>query len=91
MLELTMLGNLGSDPEMRFTASGQAVTNISLPSTRKWVGTDGEKKEETTWVRWSFWGKRAEVINNYFAKGDLILVKGRLKPTIAIFDRKDGS
>lgn len=91
MLELIVMGNLGRDPEMRYTPSGQAVTNISVPSTRKWTAQDGTKKEETTWVKASFWGKRAEIVNNYFKKGDPILVKGYLKPEIAIFDRQDGT
>ncbi len=72
------VGNLGGDPEMRFTQTGTAVTNFSLATNRKWTGNDGETHEETTWIRVSTWGKLAEVCNQYLTKGKQVLVEGRL-------------
>lgn len=71
-----VVGHLGRDPEMRFTSSGQAVTNFSVATTRKWTNKDGEPQEKTTWIRVSTWGKLAELCNQYLSKGRLVLVEG---------------
>ena len=76
--KLVIVGNLGRDPEMRYTPSGQAVTNFSMATSRKWTGSDGQKHEETTWFRVSAWGKQAETCNQYLKKGQKVLVEGRL-------------
>jgi single-strand DNA-binding protein len=78
--KLTIVGNLGGDPEMRYTPSGQAVTNFSVATNRRWTGSDGQQQEETTWFRVSVWGKQAEVCNQYLSKGRQVLVEGRLTP-----------
>jgi len=95
MLRIEILGRLGRDPEMRYTPEGKAVTNISVATTRKWTGSDGEKHEETTWVRGSAWAGLAEVINQYFHKGDGIYIAGRLNPdengNPRTYQRQDGS
>ena len=93
--QITIVGNLGGDPDMRYTPSGQAVTNFSVATNRKWTGSDGEKREETTWFRVSTWGKLAEVCNQYLGKGKKALISGRLNPdengSPKIWTRKDGT
>jgi len=69
------IGNLGRDPEMRYLASGRAVTNFSIAVT-KWIpGKDGaEGREETTWIRVTSWGPQAETVNKLLKKGDKVIV-----------------
>ena len=76
--KLTIVGHLGRDPEMRYTPSGQAVTNFSVATSRRWTTNDGQQQEETVWFRVSVWGKLAETCNQYLAKGRLVLCEGRL-------------
>ena len=76
--KLMIVGHLGRDPEMRYTPSGQAVTNFSVATSRKWTGSDGQQQEETVWFRVSVWGKQAESCNQYLSKGRLVLCEGRL-------------
>lgn len=78
--KLTIVGNLGSDPEMRYTPSGQAVTNLSVATNRRWTDGNGQQHEETCWFRVSVWGKQAEACNQYLSKGRQVLVEGRLTP-----------
>ena len=78
--KLTIVGNLGTDPEMRYTPSGQAVTNLSVATNRRWSDNEGNMQEETVWFRVSAWGKLAETCNQYLSKGRLVLVEGRLPP-----------
>lgn len=71
-------GRLGQDPEVKYTPSGQAVVNFSVATSRKWKNKDsGEMVEQTEWTPVVFWGKRAEVIGEFFSKGKMILVEGR--------------
>jgi single-strand DNA-binding protein len=71
-------GRLGQDPEVRYTPSGQAVVNFSVATSRSWKDKDtGEKKTQTEWVPCVFWGKKAEVIGEYFSKGRMIYIEGR--------------
>ena len=91
MQKLILSGNLGQDPEMRYTPDGTAVTNVSLACNRQWKNADGEKVKETTWFRLSFWGKRAETANQYFQKGMPLIVEGRLRAEPNVFERKDGT
>ena len=74
---VTILGNLGKDPEMKYTPSGQAITNFSVATNRKYV-KDGAQVEEVVWFRVSAWGKLAETCNQYLTKGRTVLVTGRL-------------
>jgi len=76
--QVTLIGNLGRDPEMRYTQSGQSVTSFSVASNRNYTRQDGEKVTETIWFRISAWGKLAEVCNQYLHKGSKVLVVGRL-------------
>lgn len=76
--KVMIVGNLGTDPEMRFTPSGQAVTNFSVATNRRYTSSNGEKVEETVWFRVSAWGRLAETCNEYLRKGRKVLVEGRL-------------
>jgi single-strand DNA-binding protein len=77
---IIIVGNLGRDPEMRYTPGGQAVTNLSVATNRKYTGSDGQQVKETTWFRVSVWGKQAETCSQYLRKGSAVLVEGRLVP-----------
>ena len=94
--KLIVVGNLGNDPEMRYTPSGQAVTNFSVATNRRYTSSDGNQVDETTWFRVSVWGKQAETTNQYLKKGNKVLVEGRLNPDREtggprIWSRQDGS
>jgi single-strand DNA-binding protein len=78
--KLIIVGNLGNDPEMRYTPSGQAVTNLSVATNRRWTDSGGQQQEETVWFRVSVWGKQAETCNQYLTKGQKVLIEGRLTP-----------
>jgi single-strand DNA-binding protein len=78
--KLIIVGNLGNDPEMRYTPSGQAVTNLSVATNRRWTDNGGQQQEETIWFRVSVWGKQAETCNQYLTKGQKVLIEGRLTP-----------
>ena len=92
---IIIVGNVGRDPEMRYTPSGQAVTSFSVASSRNYTGSNGQKVEETIWFRVSAWGKQAETCNNYLRKGSKVLVEGRLTPgengSPRIWNRNDGT
>ena len=91
-----LVGNLGRDPEMRYTPGGQAVTNFSIAINDNYTNSSGEKVERTIWVRVSTWGKQAESCNTYLKKGSKVLVEGRLVADQAtggprIWNRQDGT
>lgn len=74
------IGNLGKDPELKYTASGEAICNFSIACTESWKDkATGEKKEQTEWVRISFFGKLAEVCGQYLKKGSQVYVEGSLR------------
>lgn len=73
-----LIGNLGRDPEMRYTPSGQPVTSFSVATNRRYTNANGEQVEETLWFRVTTWGKLAETCNQYLKKGSKVLVEGRL-------------
>lgn len=78
--KVILIGNLGRDPEVRYTPSGAAVCNISLATTRNWKSKDsGERVEETEWHRVVFYDRLAEIAGEYLKKGRSIYVEGRLK------------
>ena len=72
-------GNLGKDPEMRYTPNGKAVTSFSMAINRKYTASSGERVQETEWVNCEAWGKLAEICNEYLRKGRKVLVVGRVK------------
>ena len=73
-----LVGNLGSDPEMRYTPNGKAVTSFNIATNRRYTTSAGENKEETDWFRVSVWGKQAEQCNQFLSKGKQVYVEGRL-------------
>ena len=91
-----IVGNLGRDPEMRFTPSGQAVTSLNIATNRQYTASDGQTVKETTWFRVSVWGKQAENCNLYLKKGSKVLVEGNLRPDPStgsprVYERQDGT
>ena len=76
--KVILVGNLGRDAELKFTAGGQPVSSFSLATTEKYTSKDGEKKETTEWHRIVLWGKTAEVLQEYLVKGKQIYVEGKL-------------
>jgi single-strand DNA-binding protein len=77
---LIFVGNLGNDPELRYTPSGQAVATLNVAVNREYPNAEGEKVKEVTWFRVSTWGKLAEICAQYLAKGRQVLIEGRLVP-----------
>ncbi len=92
---IIVVGNLGKDPEMRYTPSGQAVTSFSVATNRAYTNSSGQKVDETIWFRVSAWGKSAETCNQYLRKGSKVLVEGRLTADSnggpRIWTRQDGT
>ena len=78
MNKIIVIGNLGRDPEMRYTASGQSVTSFSVASNRKYTTAAGESREETEWFNVSAWGKLGETCNQFLTKGQQVYLEGRL-------------
>jgi len=78
--KVTIIGNLGGDPEMRYMPDGTPVTNFSVATNRKWTNKDGSSGEETIWFRVAAWRRLGEICNQYLSKGSKIYVEGRLTP-----------
>lgn len=76
---IIIVGNLGRDPEMRYTPSGLPVTSFSVASNRTFT-RDNQQVKETIWFKVTTWGKQAETCNNYLKKGSKVLIEGRLTP-----------
>lgn len=93
--KILIVGNLGRDPEMRYTPSGQAVTNMSVATNRRFTDNSGTQREETVWFRVSVWGRQAETVHQYLRKGRQVLVEGRLvadeNGNPRIWNRQDGT
>ena len=78
--KVILIGNLGKDPEVRYTQGGQAVANLRIATSRSWTDKQsGQRKEETEWHDVEVWGKQAEQCGEYLAKGRQVYVEGRLK------------
>lgn len=77
--KVMVMGNLGSDPEVRFTQGGNAVANFRLATSEKWTDKSGQKQEKTEWHRIVAWGKTAEVCGEHLRKGASVLVEGKLQ------------
>ncbi len=78
--KVILIGNLGNDPEVRYTAGGSAVANVSLATTESWRDKEsGEQQEKTEWHRVVFFGRLAEIVAEYLKKGSQIYVEGRLQ------------
>jgi len=76
--QITIIGNLGRDPEMRYTPSGVPVTNFSVAVGKRWTGQDGTQQEKTLWFRVTAWRKLAETCNEYLRKGRQVMVVGEV-------------
>ena len=76
---VTLLGHLGSDPEVKYTPQGVPIATVSLATSESWTGKDGQKQERTEWHRLCFWRKLAETVGQYCHKGSLIYVEGKLQ------------
>jgi len=74
-----IIGNLGRDPEMRYTPGGQAVTSFNVAATRTWTTTSGERRNSTEWFNVVAWGNLAEICNEYLTKGRRVYVEGELR------------
>lgn len=86
--KILLIGNVGGDPEMRFTPSGVPVTTFSLATNRNVTLPDGSVKKETEWFRITAWRKQAETCNQFLTKGKLVYVEGSLRTNT--WDGKDG-
>lgn len=91
---IIIVGNVGKDPEMRYTPSGAAVTSFSVATSRNYK-SQGQTVKETIWFRVTCWGRQAEIASNYVRKGQKVLVEGRLVADQAgnprVFTRSDGT
>jgi single-strand DNA-binding protein len=77
--KVILVGNLGRDPETRYTTSGDAVTNIRVATTDTWKDKNGEKQEKTEWHTVVFFGRQAEIAGEYLKKGRQVYIEGRLQ------------
>jgi single-strand DNA-binding protein len=77
--KVILVGNLGADPEMRYTADGTAVCRLRVATSRRYTDKQGNRQEETAWHRVDAWGKLAEICGQYLSKGRQVYIEGRLK------------
>jgi single-strand DNA-binding protein len=76
--KIFLAGNLGQDPELRYTPNGTPVSNFSVATNEKWSDQAGQLQERTIWWRVSVWGKQAETVNQYLSKGSQVFIEGRM-------------
>jgi len=86
--KITIIGNLGNEPEMRFTPSGRPVTSFRVATNWRYTTPEGERKEETEWFSVVAWGRLAEQCNQFLTKGRLVYVEGRLR--LRTWEGQDG-
>ena len=89
MNKIIIIGNLGRDPEMRYSPSGQPMTSFSVASSRRYTTAAGEQREETEWFNCTAFGRLADTCNQYLARGRQVYVEGRLRSRQ--YDRRDGT
>lgn len=77
--KVMIIGNLGNDPDVKYTPSGAAVANFSVATNESWTNKDGQKQEKVEWHRVTVWGKLAEVCKEYLHKGKQVYVEGKLQ------------
>jgi len=84
-----IIGNLGKNPELKYTASGQPIANFSVATSETWKDKQGAKQQKTTWHNIVIWGKLAEVANQYLTKGSTVYLEGKIDNRS--YDDKDGN
>ena len=77
--KVILIGNLGKDPELRYTPGGAAVTNFSIATNERWKDKSGQSQERTEWHNIVLWGRLAEIANDYLKKGSPVYIEGRLQ------------
>jgi len=87
--KVMLIGNLGKDPELKYTPGGQAVATFSLATTRQWRDKDGNNQEDTQWHNIKVWARQAEIAQQYLKKGRQIYVEGRIETRS--YDDKEGN
>jgi single-strand DNA-binding protein len=87
--KVILVGNLGSDPQIRYTPNGTAVANFSIATTERFTNKNGEKESRTEWHRIVAWGRLAEICNEYLKKGKQVYVEGRIQSRQ--WEDKDGT
>lgn len=88
--QITLVGRLGADPEMRYTPSGVPVTSLRVAVNRRWTSQDGQQQEKTTWFEVTAWRRMAEIASQYLTKGRQVLVVGEVEEPNLWTDR-DGN
>jgi len=83
-----LIGNLGADPELRYTPSGAAVANFNIATTERWKDKDGQPQERTEWHRIILWSRQAEIAKEYLRKGSSVYIEGRIQNRS--YEDKDG-
>lgn len=83
-----LIGNLGADPELRYTPGGQAVASFSMATTERFKNKDGEQQERTEWHNIVCWSRTAEIANEYLKKGSPVYIEGRIQ--YRSYEDKDG-
>jgi single-strand DNA-binding protein len=86
--KVIILGNLGKDPELKYTTSGQPVTNFTVATNERWKDKNGETQEKTEWHNIVAWARLAEIANQYLTKGSQVYIEGRLQTRS--WDDKEG-
>jgi single-strand DNA-binding protein len=86
--KVILIGNLGADPELRYTPSGAAVANFNMATTEKWKDKEGQSQERTEWHRIILWNRQAEIAKEYLRKGSSVYIEGRIQNRS--YDDKDG-
>ncbi|MBJ80969.1 MAG: single-stranded DNA-binding protein [Myxococcales bacterium] len=87
--KVILVGNLGADPEIRYTPSGAAVANFRIATTESWKDSEGQRQDRTEWHRIVVWGRLAELCGEYLAKGRMVYVEGKLQTRQ--WDDRDGN
>lgn len=87
--KVILVGYLGSDPEIRYTPSGAAVTNFRMATKEQWATKEGERQERTEWHKIVVWGKLGEICGQYLHKGSMVYIEGRLQTRA--WDDRDGN
>ncbi|MCB0326906.1 MAG: single-stranded DNA-binding protein [Bdellovibrionales bacterium] len=86
--KVILVGNLGADPEMRYTQSGTPVATLSIATSERWTSKEGQKEEKTEWHRVVLWSRMAELASQYLSKGRQVYIEGKIQTRS--WDDKDG-